>query len=538
MPTFAIDLGTTYSCVAYIDGTGRATVAKNRYGNDTTPSVIHLESADHFVVGEEAKNSARIAPDQVVSLIKREMGKDTEFTFHGVRHTPESLSALILKDITEAARESTGEEVRDVVITVPAYFGLAEREATRKAGEIAGLNVLNLVEEPVAAALHYDVTSVGGGFRNILVYDLGGGTFDTTVIQVSGDNINVICTDGHHQLGGADWDARVMSHLLDTFVAEHPNSSAGDDEEFMQGLVQAAEELKKSLSTARSRRHNLVYGGDTTRVELTRERFEELTSELLRMTVDITQRTLATAAERGVTKFDDVLLVGGSSRMPAVAEALRGLGLDPRLHDPDLAVAKGAAAFGLIESIKIGLPAEAARDNLPEQAVQEAADQLNLPVQQVLALAGKRVTTVVPRAFGVKVVEIGAGGSETFRIAHVLRANTPLPTRTDPARFGTAYPNQVEIEVEIWEQSGSVESDDPDDNEHIAQGIITGLPPLPQNSPIDITFAMNETGLLSVHAVELKTGKDLDIELRIRGGLSREQVDEARRTIGRYTVDE
>jgi molecular chaperone DnaK (HSP70) len=288
-----------------------------------------------------------------------------------------------------------------------------------------------------------------------------------------------------------------------------------------------------------TRRFNARFAGDVSKIEVTREKFEELTSELLKRTFAITERTLATAREKGITSFDEVLLVGGSSRMPAVTAGLQALGLKPRMHDPDLAVAKGAAQYALIESIKVQLPEEGT--DATEAAVQEVAVQLGVTPEKVRALAGKKVATVVPRAFGVKVVDIDDKGKddkgkEEYRVVHVLRANTPLPARTDAMRFATAYDRQVEISVEIWEQSGSVESDVLENNQHIGEGTITGLPPLPQNSPIDISFEMETDGLLKVHAVELKTGKDLKIELEIKSGLSDDQVDEARTAVGRYTV--
>ncbi|GAA2846287.1 molecular chaperone DnaK [Actinoplanes cyaneus] len=532
MATFGIDLGTTYSCVAHIDDTGRPAIIKNRPGDDTTPSVVYFESPENVVVGKEAKAVAKIQPDLVVSLIKRQMGKSFEITVHGQTHTPESISALILRELADAAAENVGEPVTDVVITVPAYFGVAERNATRRAGEIAGLNVLSIVDEPVAAALHYDAINAGGT-KTLFVYDLGGGTFDTTVIKVSPEEIQVVCTDGDHHLGGADWDDRLAEYLLEQFQAEHPETEAADDEEFLQSLAAGAEDIKKQLSRMQSRRFNARFGGDTSQIEVSREKFEELTSELLERTVTITQRTLRTAAERGITEFDDVLLVGGSSRMPAVTAALESLGLKPRMHDPDLAVAKGAARYALIESIKIRSDEDGGE--APAEVVEEIAAQLDLPVEKVRALAGKRVATVVPRAFGVKVIN-RVGGREQYTIEHVLRANTPLPAETEPQRFGTAYPNQVEISVEIWEQSGSVESEALEDNEHIAEGVISGLPPLPENSPIDISFQMAADGLLTVHALELRTRKDLRIEVQIKGGLTDEQVSAARNAVARYNV--
>jgi len=543
MPTYGIDLGTTYSCIAYIDDSGRPAVVKNLLGEDTTPSVVLFESADNVVVGRDAKNAAKLSPDLVASLIKRQMGVEVELTFHGQVHTPETISAFILRDLARAAAEQTGEPVRDVVITVPAYFGVAEREATRNAGKIAGLNVLNLVPEPVAAALHYEAMSAGPD-RTILVFDLGGGTFDTTVIRLDGKDIHVVCTDGDHHLGGADWDAKIVDYLLEHFLAENPESDADDSEDFMQELTTAAEDLKKGLSTRQSRPHPMRFGGDTARAELSRETFERRTSELLDRTVDITKRTIETAKARGIERFDDVLLVGGATRMPAVGAALREeFGFEPRLHDPDLAVAKGAALFALIESVKVRLPEDDTATGQPgavhEQALEEVADQLGLTAEKVRQLAEKRVTTVVPRAFGVKVLDDVDPHAdpvrEEFYIEHLLPANTPLPAAPDTSQFYTAYHNQISIEIEIWEQAGAKASKDLVGNAKIGDGRITGLPPLPRNSPIDVTFRMSDTGLLRVDAQELTTGKKLHIELQIQG-LTEAQVEEKRAALARYEI--
>ena len=201
--TFGIDLGTTHSCVACIDETGRSAVIKSALGEDTTPSAVYFESPQSVVIGRAAKDAARLEPEKVAQLVKRDMGTDAEYSYLRERHTPETISALILRELARTAAEHTGEQVRDVVITVPAYFGVAEREATRRAGQIAGLNVLDVLAEPVAAALHYQAVTSGSkpGVRDILVYDLGGGTFDTTVIRLDGDDITVVCTDGDHRLG-------------------------------------------------------------------------------------------------------------------------------------------------------------------------------------------------------------------------------------------------------------------------------------------------------------------------------------------------
>ncbi|MBB5959593.1 molecular chaperone DnaK (HSP70) [Saccharothrix tamanrassetensis] len=532
MATYGIDLGTTYSCVAHIDDVGRPAIAKNAIGEDTTPSVVFFETPDNVVVGRDAKSSAKISPNLVVSLIKREMGNQVSLTFHGQEHTPESISAFILRELARAAAEHTGEPVKDVVITVPAYFGVTQREATRNAGVIAGLNVIDIVPEPVAAALHYQALNTGED-KTILVYDLGGGTFDTTVIRLSGSEVRVVCTDGDHHLGGADWDEKVANHLLDAFVAEHPDADAGDNEDFLQGLANDAESLKKTLSSTVSRRHNMQFAGEATTVTLTRDEFEQATAELLERTFEITARTIELARSKGVHGFDEVLLVGGASRMPAVAAGLRQrFDFEPRMHDPDLAVAKGAAMFGLIQSVKIALPD--GDDDAPagDLAVAAVADQLGLAPEQVRRLADQQVVTVSPRAFGVRTRK---QPSDDEFIDHLINANDPLPATPPTKQYYTRYDGQVAIRIEVWEQAGAVASESLHDNEKIGEGLITGLPPLPRNSPLDVSFRMERNGSLRVHAVELSTRKDLTIELEIEG-LSGEQVEQARDAVARYTV--
>ncbi|MFF5289141.1 Hsp70 family protein [Paractinoplanes globisporus] len=540
MAIFGIDLGTTYSCIAQVDDTGRPVVIKNAIGEDSTPSVVFFETPDNVVVGREAKNSARLYPDLVVSLIKRRIGEDgAELEIHGVVQTPVSVSALILRELARAAGESTHVPVLDVVITVPAYFGVKEREATRAAGQVAGLNVLNVVPEPVAAALHYDAFGSAGGERTILVYDLGGGTFDTTVIKISERDVTVVCTDGDHQLGGADWDERVADLLLQRFLEDHPDSDAGSSDEFLQELAVAAEDVKRALSTLESRRQNMRWNGETSRLELTRQSFENATADLLERTHDITRRTVDTAREKGVERFDDVLLVGGSTRMPAVREMLRSrFGFEARIHDPDLAVAKGAALYALIESVRVALPEAAADGAGPAPAaLRDAAADLGIDVENMKQLVGKRVTAVVPRAFGVKVLAPADQDAdpEGFVVDHLLRANTALPAEPPAQTYGTAYEGMTGINLEIWEQAGATESARLSDNAKIGEGRIDDLPPMPAQSPVEVTFAMDEMGTLRVHAVERRTDKELSMELAITG-LSKDRLDEARSAVAKYAV--
>jgi molecular chaperone DnaK (HSP70) len=536
--TFGIDLGTTHSCIAHIDDSGKPAIIKSALGEDTTPSVVYFESPKNVVVGRAAKNAALLYPDLVAQLVKRDMGRKKEFTFHGERHTPETVSALILRELARVAAEHTGQDVRDVVITVPAYFAVAEREATRRAGQIAGLNVLDVLAEPVAAALHHQSAAgaaPGGGVRHILVYDLGGGTFDTTVIKLDGDDVTVVCTDGDDRLGGADWDDAIAGHLLGQFEERHPGHGPGEDPHFMQDVLISAEQLKKDLSLVQARRHVMRFAGKVTQVELTRERLEELTADLLERTVQVTERTIATARSRGVAGFDSVLLVGGMTRMPAVTRILKDrLGLDARHHEPDLAVAKGAARFALLRGIREG-------DRRPEDIAQMAA-KTGLTVSQVEKMASTRVATVIPRGFGVRGIDardplaVTDPAKARNIIIHLLPANTPLPADTGPYTFHTAIDNQRMVNIEVWEQSGPVESEELSDNRKIGEGLLKNIPPrLPARTPVEIAFLMSETGLLSVHATEPGSGSDLRFELQI-GDLDQAGVDKARESVARYHV--
>jgi molecular chaperone DnaK len=535
MATYGIDLGTTYSCIAYVDETGRPVVLKSAVGEDTTPSVVYFESPENVVVGRQAKDSALLAPHLVVELIKRQMGQDVHYAFHGQDHTPESISALILRELARAARDQAGEEIRDVVITVPAYFGVLEREATRKAGQIAGLNVLDVLAEPVAAALNYETLGENSGARHILIYDLGGGTFDTTVIRIEGDDIKVVCTDGNHHLGGADWDTAVINFLLDGFTEQHPQLDPASDEQFMQELATSAEQLKKQLSATQTRRYNVRFDGKVVPLELTREHLEQLTSELLERSMEITERTIATAREKGVEHFDDVLLVGGMTITPAIARTLKErFGLKARLQDPHLAVAKGAALFALMQKVKEGKDAAG--------TTQEVADQLGISEEQVRSIARKRVATVVPRAFGLKVVDskdpLFATDPHRARhyIVHLLTANTPLPADTGPETFRTVKNDQREVSLEVWEQAGSVASEELEHNTHIGEGVLSELPSRPAGTPFQVIFHMTETGLLKVHGREADSGREVRFEIQI-GGLDEAEVQRATSAVARYEVN-
>jgi molecular chaperone DnaK len=536
MPVYGIDLGTTYSCVARIDDTGSPVIIRNSLGEESTPSVVFFESPYQVVVGREAKNAAVAEAELVVSKIKREMGKrGVELEFHGETFTPEAISALILRDVVKTASESSGRDVQNVVITVPAYFGLAERVATRTAGVMAGLNVVNVVPEPVAAALYYGVLNAGVP-KDVLVFDLGGGTFDTTVIRLSGQDVHVVCTDGDHELGGADWDNKIADYLCEQFMSQFPDSRASEDESFLQDLALSAEEVKKALTGRRSKQQPVVYRGLRTQVEITRDTLEQISAELLDRALEITRATMQAAAERGVERFDEVLLVGGSTRMPMIAAALTAnFGFRPKMHEPDLAVAKGAALFGIVESLRLC----SQQGELDSSARQSLASELDVSIDTIDTMAAKTVTIVVPRAFGIKTLATDDDGNPKdceygpFYVTHLLLPNTQLPA-SETKQFLTPYENQREINIEIWEQAGPRASDNPEDNNQIGDVAITRLPPLPKGSKIDVTFNMDVNGALQIVAQEKMTGQTVTSTIQI-GDLSDDEVSVARRTVARLS---
>jgi molecular chaperone DnaK len=564
---FGIDLGTTYSVVGYIDETGRAAVTRNGQGSDTTPSVVYFESESNVVVGATAKTAAGEYPDQVVSLIKREMG-DREYhrTFFGVDHTPPSISAIILEALAREAEQDTGQKVTDVVITVPAYFGLLEKDATRTAGEIAGLNVIGIVPEPVAAALQYGVSGSADGTA-FLVYDLGGGTFDISLIQMTETSIEVLVVGGDHRLGGADWDEKLLEHLVEQTIAQCGDDSLRDDESMLRDMRIMAEEMKKALSSAEAKTQIVRYTGSPAKITVSREQFEEMTAELLDETIRITKRTLADAEAKypGIQqRISEVLLVGGSSKMPAVTAALKKqFGWDPKLADPDLAVAKGAALYAAGQTVRFvekdevssdraenggdqgqsGTGSLTARGPVTDEAVRAVAGKTGLTEENVRKLAQRTVVNVLPKAIGVKLVDTGKPGWEDDAdaasfVEHLVDAQTQLPFKREPFVANTVVDNQDEIEVEIWEQAGASPDKELLANHPLdASGRIKDLRSfsLPAGSPINIEINIDDEGTVHLRAVEPASNHEVTLAVRI-SILSAEQVDEAKRAHAGLTV--
>jgi molecular chaperone DnaK len=556
-----IDLGTTNSAIACTGPDGRPEVLVGMSGEPTTPSVVLFASADEHVVGEGARREARLDPDHVCALVKRRMGEaDWRLVAHGKGWSAPAVSALVLRSLVADAAFATGAEPTAAVITVPAYFGDEERRATVLAGTYAGLDVVDVLSEPIAAALAYgfgrlgsrpdprkaDMDGDGPTVETVLVYDLGGGTFDATVIELADRRISVLAVEGDHQLGGADWDERVALHLARRFGDAHPDAEDPlDDSAGAQALVLAAERAKRVLSAADRTDVVLAHDGARSTITLTRAELDGMTAPLLRRTLDLTRSCLAEAERRGVGRVDRALLVGGSSRMPAVAEALRReFGLAPQLHDPELAVARGAALYGEKKELermvvadlrtrgrlRDGAPLDDAAPADADDACRRVAEAYGVSRQQVRRAVQIQIDTVVSRGFGVLAVDAAAGRLEASWLVH---RNDRLPVRTSRS-FGTVRADQAEIRLTVVEQQGQVESARPEDAKVLVQGSITGIPPgYDEGSEVRVTFEMGFDGVLQVTAFHVDAGIPLVLSATTGATLSQAEVARERAQLGR-----
>ncbi|MFH5230892.1 Hsp70 family protein [Antrihabitans sp. NCIMB 15450] len=462
---FGIDLGTTYSAVAHIDDLNQVEIIKNLSGEDTTPSVVYFESGA-AIVGAEAKSCLVTDPDNGCALIKRHMGTVFPQEFDGQTYTPESISGLILKELVHAANQEGESKVTKAVITVPAYFGVREKEATKQAGEMAGLEVVGILAEPVAALLSVGIPEER---ETVLIYDLGGGTFDTTVMIAEPGNVEVVAVDGNRVLGGADWDAALARVVIDKFVAQAgiADVDPADDPDFMVEILQDVESKKKLLTRKQDITFRCRFEGHDEKILVTRDEFAVATAHLVQQTVGITRRVIdfAKCKSPGLV-IDKLLLAGGSSRMPMVAEALRAAGFDPIPTDFDLAAAKGAAIYGRVVLSGAGKLERGSR----------AGTSTNTGVADILgpSAATLSVKNVLLRNIGVEFVrEVVAGGlvryanfvvhagqslplEDTFEVvsnSHQNKLRVRVYERSDGSRFGNFDLDLVLKDVEVNEMS-------------------------------------------------------------------------------------
>ncbi|MEK7468819.1 MAG: Hsp70 family protein [Planctomycetota bacterium] len=515
--TCGIDLGTTNSAIAFIDEHGKAQVIQNTDNERITPSVVLFEEKE-VIVGKIAKNSAVAAPDRVVQFVKRHIGEEGWVkTYFGTEYTPETISALILKRIVQDAEKVSGGKVGSVVITVPAYFNEVERKATQDAGTIAGLNVVSILNEPTAAALAYGLDRLGEKKR-VLVYDLGGGTFDVTIIEIDGTKIDVLATDGERRLGGIDWDDEIINMVSEKFQAEH-GIDPRNDLEACQDLRNKAEDAKISLSKLEKVRILCQCQGKTTKVELTREDFEKITKGLL----DQTETYLGVVLQKAKLAWKDigtVLLVGGMTRMPAVQGMIqRVTGLKPETGiNPDECVAMGAAYYNAV------LALQAKPSEEPELALQGEALKESIDEEVMILLQGVEVTNVNSHSLGIVGIHKKTGKLVAYKM---IPKNTPIPADiTKP--FGTEKENQVSVQIKIVEGEGET----PEDCTEIGMCEIKDLPKgHPAGSIIDVTYSYSVDGRLQVTGKDRLSGKEARVEIVRASGMDDKEIKEAKKDV-------
>lgn len=546
---YGIDLGTTYSAIAYVDEHGKPVVVPNQESERITPSVVLFDEAN-VIVGNTAKESSKVEPHRVVSRIKQHMG-DAHFVYDhdGETYVPEDISSFILRKVVGDAEIALGEKITDAVITCPAYFGTPEREATANAGRLAGLNVRAILNEPTAAAIAYGLEQRGD--QTVLVYDLGGGTFDITMIEIKDRLIRVICTGGDHHLGGTLWDEAVVMHLAEQFkIQTGEESDPLDDHEVLNDLFLQAERGKKTLTQRDKAPFRVTHAGKQARVELDREGFEEITKHLLDRTIELTREMLADASEKGQSKFDKIILVGGATRMPQIRDRIVAeFKLEPETFDPDEAVAKGAALFGLKESLHDELfeilnASEADSKNrgdapinvseVGEQQVSEALDKLEKqhgftltgPVRE---LVNTRIVNVLSKSLGV--VAKDSRGREL--VVYILPRNGEVPMER-VSDFGTDTPDQTAVEIRVM--AGERANPNPLDCQEVGVAILNLPEDLPENSPIRVKFAITRDGRLNVSATDMTGGGSIDVEFQTEAVLSASEVEDRSTALRMMTV--
>ena len=531
MITYGIDLGTTYSCIARLDANGNPEVIRNNEDDsNTVASVVFFENENNVVVGQAAKENVETDGERVVQFVKREIGKrDTRtYEFDGKIYTPVEISALILTRLKNLV-EAQGGTIEDVVITVPAYFGLEERSATRQAGELAGLHVLSLINEPTAAALSYCARQFQED-RTVLVYDLGGGTFDVTVLKMSMtqnnsgrdvQKIKVLATSGDDRLGGKDWDDRLYNHILRACCDDNGLQPEDVEAETRQDIRSKVEEAKRKLSKKQSAKVRIDVNGSRTEIVIKRSDFEQMTSDLVARTMNFVDATLEKVSAEAI---DTVLLVGGSTYMPMIIEAVEGrFPGKVQQHDPDQAVAKGAAIYArmLVDEV----------DSLSAAGDETSGDD----TQRAEQLTSKfTVEDQTPRSFGPGVVDMN-GAKHKYVLENFIKIGEKMPA----VFTKTYYPledNQELVRLRAFEnmstddtlipcvdEEGNPQATDPAHNVKLLGELIVNLPPnTSRDTPIKVTFKVDASGV-HVEAVNTKTNETFETFLRTDSDIDIEQ---------------
>lgn len=531
---YGIDLGTSNSAISYVDSLGVPVIQENLDGDLSTPSVVWFESKANTVVGKLAREEKLFSPNDVIELVKRSIGTDKKWNFSGKPYTPEEISSLILRSLIPD--EAADDEI-SAVITVPAYFGAKEREATRNAGQIANFNVLELVAEPVAAALYYDSKQPLKD-KTLLVYDLGGGTFDATIVQGIDNTFRVIATDGDARLGGADWDKALGEFILDKFIEQTGDEEAENDETFVAKLHEQTVNCKEALSNAESATVRLASdSGSRAKIAVTREDLERVTAPLLEQTEIPLTRVLETAKEKepGLT-IDEVILVGGSSRMTAVTKLVERLtGKKPLLVEPDLAVAKGAALAAMISKLGGVVNAESS-PAVQQQSIAQIAAETGIDAGQLAALSEKKVANVLPKSIGIRVVD----HLNNPYIDYLVNQNDMIPLSEPVVReYSTVADGQEEVDLTLYQQASDVPSEDVALNDIISgsESMLTGIPPLPKGQPIQVKFFVAADGMITVEGTHVPSGRSIESRVRI-GVMNEEEISAARTTMMKVSVSQ
>ena len=492
-----IDLGTTNSCVAVIEG-GETVVITNSEGPRTTPSVVSFQANGERLVGQVAKRQAITNPDHTIISIKREMGTDHKTHIDDKEYSPQEISAMILQKIKADAEAYLGEPVTQAVITVPAYFNDAERQATKDAGRIAGLEVLRIINEPTAASLAYGLDKTDHS-EKIFVYDLGGGTFDVSILELGDGVFEVLSTNGDTKLGGDDFDNKVMDYIAETFKAEN-GIDLRNDKMALQRLKEAAEKAKIELSSSMQTNINLPFitadatGPKHINLDLTRAKFNELTHDLVQRSIEPMKKALADAG-LSISQIDKVILVGGSTRIPAVQEAVKNFtGKEPSKGvNPDECVAVGAA-------IQAGV--------------------LTGEVKDVLLL------DVTPLTLGIETM----GGIAT----PLIERNTTIPAKKSQV-FSTAADGQTSVEIHVVQGERQMAAD----NKTLGRFTLSGIAPAPRGIPqIEVTFDIDANGIVKVSALDKGTGKEANITITASTNLSDEEVEKAVKEAERFAEED
>jgi len=509
-----IDLGTTFSAIAHVNEFGKPEIIPNSESERITPSVILFDSSEAVTAGTIAKQNASAEPDKIVEFVKREMGKgldDYSIEFFGKQYSAEALSAIIMKKLKTDAEERLGITIEDAVITVPAYFDARQRKATENAGKIAGFNVLQVLNEPTTAALAFGIHELGKD-QNVFVFDLGGGTFDVTVMRIEGENIKMVATAGDHQLGGKDWDDAIIKYVASIFEENHGKNPLEDSYAY-QDIQSKAIQAKHNLTKKADTKVVCSYEGNFENILMTRGKFEELTRNFVERCKSLTEQVLESDAKMSWGDIDTILLVGGSTRMPMIREMLQSLSGKPLSEEvnPDEAVALGACIQAtLLEGKRKG-----------EEPV-------------ITDNTGKNVGSMT--AVNITSHTLGATAfvkdTDKLEVFPIIPRFTEVPCKITDGTFVTRHDNQDSLQTGVMEGESSI----PGECNELGEVVVTDLPSgLPAGTKVAITFEFDESSILDA-SVEI-AGRKGTAEIRVDGGLTKEQVEAGKQHIEKLKVE-